>query len=307
MAIALHQTTARPTGAELPRRGLGATDLLLILMSIIWGVNFAVVKFGTSVLAPLAFNGLRVGVAALALVLLVAARRAPPVASRDRWALLALGVLGNGLYQIFFIEGIARTRAGNAALVLAANPALIALIGRMLGVERVRPRALIGIALSMAGIALVVLGSAASPAGRSSLTGNLLMVGGALCWSLFTVLLQPYTHRVDGLRISALTMVGGAVPLLLFTAPALAAARWSAVPALGFGALLYSSLLALVLAYYIWYRGVRVIGPTRTAMYSNLQPVVALLFAWVALAEVPTAWQWMGAATIIGGVLLTRS
>jgi drug/metabolite transporter (DMT)-like permease len=72
-------------------------------------------------------------------------------------------------------------------------------------------------------------------------------------------------------------------------------------------ALFFSGLGALVLAYLFWYRGVRVLGPTRTAMYSNLQPVIALLIAWPALSEVPTLIQGAGAVTIIAGVILTRT
>jgi drug/metabolite transporter (DMT)-like permease len=52
---------------------------------------------------------------------------------------------------------------------------------------------------------------------------------------------------------------------------------------------------------------VRVLGPTRTAIYSNLQPAIALAAAWVALGEVPTLLQGLGAATIIAGVILTRT
>ena len=69
----------------------------------------------------------------------------------------------------------------------------------------------------------------------------------------------------------------------------------------------YSGIFALVIAYLFWYRGVQVLGPTRTAMYSNLQPVIALGAAWAALGEVPTPWQALGAGTIIAGVVLTRT
>ena len=60
-------------------------------------------------------------------------------------------------------------------------------------------------------------------------------------------------------------------------------------------------------AYFFWYRGLRVLGPTRTAVYSNLQPIVALLVAWAFLNETPTIFQGVGAATIIAGVFLTRA
>ena len=71
--------------------------------------------------------------------------------------------------------------------------------------------------------------------------------------------------------------------------------------------MLYSGLGALVLAYLFWYRGVRQLGPTRTAMYGNLQPVIALGVAWLSLGEVPTIFQAAGAVLILGGLVLTRS
>jgi drug/metabolite transporter (DMT)-like permease len=295
----------------------GITDVSLVLMALIWGVNFSFVKYGTTVLDPLAYNAVRVALAAVALVLIaqLSTRLAGPVATgwparRDAIALASLGTLGNGLYQIFFVEGVARTRAGDAALVIAASPAFIALIGRIRGSEHVRARGVTGIVLSVLGIGLVVIGGTeAGGVGthRATLLGDLLVLAGCLCWSVYTVWLQPYTHRVGGLHLSALTMVGGMIPLLAVAAPAITRASWSNVPALAWGAIVYSGLGALVVAYLFWYRGVRVLGPTRTAMYSNLQPLFALIVAWLALGETPSVWQGAGAISIIGGLWLTRT
>jgi len=63
----------------------------------------------------------------------------------------------------------------------------------------------------------------------------------------------------------------------------------------------------MVIAYLFWYRGLRVIGPTRTAVFGNLQPVVAIGVAWLFLGELPTVWQGVGTAAILGGLFLTRS
>ena len=95
--------------------------------------------------------------------------------------------------------------------------------------------------------------------------------------------------------------------MLAVAAPALRHTDWSAVAPLTWAAMGYSGIFALVIAYLFWYRGVQVLGPTRTAMYSNLQPVIALAAAWAALGEVPTTWQALGAGTIIAGVVLTRT
>jgi drug/metabolite transporter (DMT)-like permease len=107
-------------------------------------------------------------------------------------------------------------------------------------------------------------------------------------------------------HLSALTMVGGALPMLAVAGPELGAMAWGAVTPRGWGAVAYSSIAALVIAYLIWYRGVRVIGPTRTALYGNLQPFIALLVAWLAFGEVPTAVQAAGALAIMIGIVLTR-
>lgn len=308
MSATLLEPETRPAPPASPHWG---TDALLLLMALIWGVNFIVVKVGTQLMEPLAFNGARVSIAAVSLVIVVLAMREQWPARRDVIALLLLGVLGNGLYQWFFIEGIARTRAGDASLVLAASPALMAIIGRVLGVERVNRRKVLGIAASLFGMALVVFGSGhADPAlnrAASSLAGNMLVLVACVCWALYTVLLKPYTERVPGIPLSALTMVGGAIPLVAVAMPQISRTPWHALPISGWGALLYSGLLALVLAYLFWYRGVRVLGPTRSAMYSNLQPVVALVVAWLALGETPTVVQVVGAAAILFGLVLTRT
>jgi drug/metabolite transporter (DMT)-like permease len=295
-----HALTARPR--------FGATDIMMVAVAAIWGANFTVIKYGTLVLEPLAFNSVRVALAGLALLLIALARGGPRPTARDVLALVALGFVGNGLYQVLFVEGVARTRASDAALVISAGPAFIALLGWARGVERVSRRAWLGIALSIVGIGLVVLGgTTAAVPGDSTLLGNALVVAGSLCWAIFTVLLKPYTDRVDGVQLSAATMVGGAVVLLAVSAPSIASADWAGVRLSAWGAIVYSGLAGLVVAYLFWYRGVRILGPTRTAMYVNLQPVFALLIAWAALNERPGPWQICGALGVMAGVLLART
>src|SRR5712675_840197 len=249
-------------------QSFGLTDVLLLTMAAIWGVNFVVVKYATHIFSPVAFTGLRVGTAAAFLVAFAYARGGFALSRHDVLRLLLLGVLGNGLYQLFFVHGVARTRAGNASLIVGAAPAFIALVARARGMERVKRMTLFGIALSVIGVGLVIVGSASSSSGNQT------------------------------------TLVGGAVPLVVASMPSLIATNWSTVGSGGWLALLYSSVLSMGVAYFFWYRGLRVLGPTRTAVYSNLQPIVALLAAWAFLGEIPTIFQGVGAVTIIAGVFL---
>jgi drug/metabolite transporter (DMT)-like permease len=292
-------TTAQPA--------FGLTDLLLLTMAAIWGINFTVVKYATRIFDPVAFTGLRVGAAALFLAGLALSNGRPRVPRADVIRLLLLGMLGNGLYQLFFVHGVARTRAGNAALIVGAAPAFITIIARFRGLERVKRMTLIGVALSVVGVGLVIAGSAGSSNGETTLLGSVLVFCGVLCWSVFTIGLQPLTKRVDMFQMSAITMFGGAVPLLIASTPALIRTDWSAIHLGGWLALFYSSVISMGVAYFFWYRGLKVLGPTRTAVYSNLQPIIALLIAWPFLGEVPTIFQGVGAATIVAGVFLTRA
>ena len=158
-------------------------------------------------------------------------------------------------------------------------------------------------------MAFVVYGReiATAVAGEATLTGNALVLAGAVTWSLYSVLLKPRSDHLDLVTISAFTMAGGAIVMLIAAVPAFGRTDWHAIAPAAWGAMAYSGIFALVIAYLFWYRGVQVLGPTRTAMYSNLQPVIALGAAWAALGEVPTPWQALGAGTIIAGVVLTRT
>jgi len=301
-------TQATPAIADsTAHASFGVTDVLLFMMAVIWGINFVVVKYATHVFNPVAFTGLRVGTAAVFLLAVAFARGRFTLPRRDVIGLLLLGVIGNGLYQLFFVHGVARTRAGNAALIVAAAPAFIALFARARGLERVRRLTLVGIALSVLGVGLVIAGSARPANGEVTLLGSTLVFFGVLCWSVYTIMLQPYTKRIDVIRLSAITMVGGAVPLLIASTPALIATDWSIVGRGGWLALFYSSIISMGVAYFFWYRGLRVLGPTRTAVYANLQPIIALAVAWAFLGEIPTIFQGVGAATIVAGVFLTRT
>jgi drug/metabolite transporter (DMT)-like permease len=299
-------STAPGRSTPSSRPGFWLVDASLFLMALIWGVNFVVVKFATGILPPLAFNAVRVTLAAVTLMIIGALRETPWPGRRKALALLGLGVLGNGIYQMFFVNGVSLTRAGDASLLIAATPAFIALISRVRGVERVAWKGWIGILLSIAGIGLVS-SAAAFAQSSAALRGDLLILGGALSWAFYTVLLKPYMNDVDGVKLSALTMIGGAICLDLYSWKAVVATPWTAAPPAAYGAMLFSGFGGLVIAYLLWYRGVRIIGPTRTAMFSNLQPIVAVLVAWVVLGELPTVWQGIGAASIMSGLVLARS
>lgn len=288
----------------LPRASR-ATEISLVAMAVIWGVNFSVVKYGTQVMVPIAYNTLRMSIAAVVLFAIAYARPGRRPDAADRRRLLLLGVLGHCVYQVLFVQGLALTRAGTASLVVAASPAVVAIVARLQGHERLPFKAVAGIAISIAGV-ILVLGGSITADGTAHLLGDLMILGAVVAWAFYTTALVPITQRVASVQVAGWTLLGGVIPLGLLAAPSLWRTEWSEVAPLTWGAIAYSGLLAMVMAYLVWYRGVREIGPTRTAMFANLQPIVAVLVAWGLLGEVPTLFQATGAAAVIGGLYLAR-
>jgi drug/metabolite transporter (DMT)-like permease len=281
----------------------------LFLMTVIWALNFVIIKIGLASVPAMAFNALRYPLASITVYLIL--RRSGPIPrprGNDVWRVLALGFLGNFLYQLFFITGVDHTRAGTASLLLASTPIITALLSAALGHERVTPRMWIGAFAAFLGLALVVLGNpTATTEGLHLRTGDLIMVLASFSWAIYTVGSKKLIDRYGSLPFTAWTMWVGTIGLIAVGMPEMLALRYRSVPAFAWLALIYSGVLSIGVAYVLWYHGVRRIGNARTSAYSNLVPVLALLFAWLWLGEVPTGSQMLGAFVIIAGVTLARS
>jgi len=281
-----------------------STDLGLLLLAAIWGINFSVMKAVLVELEPLALNALRSPLAAAALFLVVSRGRARWVPARsDVPRVLALGVLGNVAYQLCFIYGIDWTMAGNASLLLSTTPVWTVLLSAALGHERPTRWVLAGVLATLVGMLLVVVGRGDALAlGSATLRGELLMVLASILWSTYTVLGRAPVARYGSLRMTAWTLWVGTPVLVLLGLPTLRRTELAGVSPAAWLGVAYAGFLSIGLAYLLWYRGVERLGNNRTAIYSNLVPVAALITAWLWLGEVPTPVQLSGAAVILVGL-----
>jgi drug/metabolite transporter (DMT)-like permease len=194
-----------------------------------------------------------------------------------------------------------------AALIVAAGPAWIAIMSRVLGRERVSRLGWAGIGLQLVGVLCVVGSTQKFDGGENGLVGALLISCASIAWALYSILLQPYTRRHNGMHLSAITLASGAGMMAIAGVPDMLRLDWSGVGMQGWLSVAYSALLAMVVGYLLFYRGVKVLGPTKTSMYGNLQPIVAIAVAWVMLHETPSVWQLLGAGFIMAGLLVSRT
>jgi drug/metabolite transporter (DMT)-like permease len=278
----------------------------MILVCLIWGINFAVTKLAIEQMPALPFTAIRFAVASLLLWLVVRLIEPPTKpAPGELRRLVILGVVGNTLYQLAFILGLAHTTAGNSSLILATVPTVVAVFAWMLGLERVTPRMWAGIVIGTAGVVLVIAAGGVEFTART-LRGDALTVVAVLCWAGYTIGLRGLPKGLSPLRVTSITTIAGMPGLLLAGLPGLLVMEWQTIPGSAWGALAYATLLSLVVAYILWNRSVQAVGGTRTAIYMCVTPLVALGAAWLILGEHLRPLQGVGAGMVIGGVLLTR-
>ncbi len=291
------------------QKRLGSTDALMFLAIFFWGVNLTVIKIAVRHLQPHAFNSIRLASAALFLFAFLALKKESLRLPAGDWLkVVVLGILGNFAYQTLFIGGFNDTSASNASLILATSPIFIALIGSAFKIERVTWVGWLGIGLSIAGLYLVISRQAGGfHLSGSGLKGDLMILAGNVFWAAYTVFSKPLLDRMSPLKFSTLTLAAGSLVYLVYASPVLARLDWAAVPASSWLALAGSGFFAIAVGYVIWYTSIKVVGSARTAVYNNITPVLAILFASIFLGERIKAGQIVGAVVILAGVYLTRT
>jgi drug/metabolite transporter (DMT)-like permease len=283
-------------------------DFLLLLMILIWGSNFSIVKVALRDFPEGPFNAMRLLVATLVYLSVIfgssARSRLQALTRRDWIELFFLGSVGTFLYQFCFVASVKRTSVANGSLIIGVSPIVIAVLSALAGHERIRPVRWLGIAVAMFGLYMVV-GRGVDISGQTW-RGDLLMMGGVICWAVYSVWSQPILKRHSPLIVIALTFSIGATLYVLTMVPVMIATEWRSISAFSWLMMGTSALLALNLSYWIWYTGLKRLGGSRTSVYSYLTPVVAMIVAMIWLGEPIAANQIAGASAIFAGLLITR-
>ena len=284
------------------------TDLLLLTVVAIWGMNFAVMKVAYRSFLPIAFNACRFVIASITIAALMKWSPNPGRFERkDLREILLLGFLINTVYQFLFVLGVDRTKAGNAGLILALVPIFSFLIGVLTKHESFNRRVVIGIFLSFIGVATIVGLGVSGFSLSGTWRGDIMMIAAAFLWGWYTADSLPLLMKYGWLAITGWMMIAGAAVLLPVSVPWLLKQDWSTIESSAWIALAFSSLFSIVYAYCVWAYAIVTIGVTHTSMFSNVTPIAALFGGWLLLGEQPTPAQILGVALVLTGVFLVRS
>jgi len=277
---------------------------MLVAAVVLWALNLTITRYIlTHGLEPLAYATLRYGLAsAIFIGIAVAAERALKPERRDLGLILAATV-ALVLNQFAFVYALDTTSASTIALLLGATPAIAALIGLALGLERLSGRFWVATAVSFVGVALVAAGSGSSLS--AGWVGIALGLAAAASWAVYSIAIAPLMSRYSASRISAVVLPLGWVAIALVGTPQTASQDYG----LGWEIwvlLVLATLGPLVLTNILWFRALHGIGASRATLIANLQPFVSAVVAVFLLSETMTLLQVAGGVLIGGGILLAR-
>lgn len=249
----------------------------MALQVLIAGATFHVARHGLEVFEPIRFIHWRVqGVALLFVGLLVLLRRPllPPAGSRLR--LLVLGLLGGPCNQALFFSGLVHTTPTHAALIYALTPATVLVWSWLARESRPSFGEAAALCLAFGGVAFLLAPSLASGGSPPVLEGDLLVVGGMLCWAAYSRGMRAWTEQLGAMPATAWAWVLAALATAcLWPWLGTGLMRTEAGPDhwVAFG---YVLVLTSFVAYMLYGYGLQRLGPARTSIFLNGQPVVAM-------------------------------
>lgn len=297
------------TSIQPTRRQLIAVHGSLLLTAALWGGNFAAIKELLKSLEPLDVVFVRAfGSLAFMLAFLLWSRKPwIGMARNDLIRVVLIGFVGITMMNLAMSFGQDLLPAAMASLIVTSNPIFTVLIAAALGQEMITSRKVVGIGIAFVGFLIVLLYGSGSPADLEieQFKGVAILSIAPISWAIYTVLSKPLLSVYPASHVAAYSAIAGTVSFMsipFFREGTVD--RIVDLNARGWGSAIFASVFAYSVAYLLWYRGLRVLSPSQTAIYIYLVPVFGLLSAWIFLGEQITFYLLIGGATILAGVFV---
>ena len=272
---------------------------LLVFVNVCWGLSFI---FSKTALA----EGMPVMTLAFVRYLITAALMVPLCLRREGGLRLGAhwkrgfvsAMLGATVYYYFEYSGLARTTASAASLIIALVPMMTLLCRVLVQRERVSPLRWALVALSLAGVWLVIR---ADMQDAGSLAGNLFMIGACLCWTGYLMVMPPLAASCSSLRVTTWQAVAAAFTLLPF---ALAErGQWVPLSPVAWLCVFLLAAVCSALCYLLYNAAMREVDALTVALSININPITACVAGALLLGESLSGVQLAGGALILLSVL----
>jgi len=276
--------------------GLGAAS--------IWGGMYVVSKVVLEIIPPFSLVALRLILGALTLIVVLLMRGFPNIPRTQLVQVLGVGFVGYGISLSLQFLGTKLSTAANGSLVTSATPAFVLIFAWLLLKEKITWLRLIALLLATLGVVAVVDPRSAQ-LNPDLFLGNVLLIGAAITWALYSVLVRKATQNLDVLPFSLIAFIGG-LPI------AIPAGAWE-LKTLGVGEIslgvvggvLFLGLISTALAMVLWNTAFALVDAGLASLTFFAQPVVGTILGWLFLGERITPLFLLGGFLIGLGLVIS--
>lgn len=278
--------------------GLGAAS--------IWGGMYVVSKVVLEIIPPFSLVTLRLVLGAITLAIFVLIRGFPIISRRQILDVLGVGFVGYGVSLSLQFLGTKLSTAANGSLVTSATPAFVLLFARMLLREKITMRRLLALFVATLGV-IAVIDPRSAQLNPDLFLGNLMLIGAAVTWALYSVLVRKVTNNTDVLLFSLIAFIGGLPIVIPAGAWELSSAGVGEISLGVVGGVLFLGIISTALAMVLWNTAFAYVDASLASLTFFAQPVVGTVLGWLFLRETITPLFLLGGFLIgIGLVISSR-
>ena len=279
--------------SQLSRRDL----MLLVLLTLFWGVNWPVMKLGVAQLPPLFFRSICIAGGLVVIWGWAGARGISLQVPHGAWPTIVKLALPNVIvWHLLAILAIKMLPSGRAAILGYTMPVWAVVLGLLLFNERPLPRHWIGVLAAAVGIVLLLASELTSLAGAP--LGTLLMLTAAAAWGYGTHLMR---RHLTGMPIIALTfwMLVLTLAVMIVATTMFELTRWRMPTTLEWASIAYNMVLAIAFCHVVWSMLARKLPPAASGLSVMMIPVLGVFSGMWMLGERPSWHDYVALALIL--------
>jgi drug/metabolite transporter (DMT)-like permease len=276
--------------------GLGAAS--------IWGGMYVVSKVVLEIIPPFSLVTLRLILGALTLAVVLWMRGFPSISRRQLFQVLGVGFIGYGVSLSLQFLGTKLSTAANGSLVTSATPAFVLLFAWMLLKEKITSLRLLALFLATLGV-VAVIDPRSAQLNPELFLGNLALIGAAVTWALYSVLVRKTTQNLDVIPFSLIAFLGGLPVTLPASAWELETVGVGEISLGVVGGVLFLGIISTALAMVLWNSAFALVDANLASLTFFAQPVVGTVLGWLFLGERITPLFLLGGLLIGLGLFIS--
>jgi drug/metabolite transporter (DMT)-like permease len=279
-------------------------DVILLLVTMLWGINPSIIKIGLSYIDPLGYNLLRLIIASItSLTFIIVVKKYRKPDRKDIKMILLVSIGGFFVFQWFYTMGISKTTAGNTAIIMGMLPLIVLTINHMRGIKKANRVEYIGVLISFIGMVIVIIGTGKLGISYQNVLGCCFILIACTGYGIYTVFSKQLSSTYSNYQITTYAIILSTILMIILT-PYNRSYHIHINPILLYS-LLFSGILGVCVGNFIWIWCIGKTDSNRVAVYNNLTPVFSVLFGAALLKEKFTYIQFVGAVVILVGLYIS--